>query len=258
MGTDSANLAYNPSALATGSHTVTVDVTGDCGSASAQTTLTINDATEITDPPDNAEACDVSHGPVQFSVAATGTGTLHYAWTVDNVAAGTDSASLSYDPFALNPGAHTVKVVVSSDCGSDEATATLTILGQPSATVALTQECDAFSKLTATPSGGSGSGYGFSWTGPAGNIAADDGVCGPTRACILVTKTGTYTVTVTDSKTCSGAQEADLCLSLSSQGPASQTSKAVTMKAHAEIPASTRAVNNFFLAGLTQLALWIL
>ena len=149
---------------------------------------------------------------MQFSVTATGTGTLHYAWTVDNVAAGTDSATLSYDPFALSPGAHTVKVVVTSDCGSDDATATLTILGQPSATVALTQECDAFSKLTATPSGGSGSGYGFSWTGPAGSIAADDGVCGPTRACILVTKTGTYTVTVTDSKSCSGAQEARFVL----------------------------------------------
>ena len=133
--TDSANLAFNPSALAPGSHTVSVDVTGDCGSASAQTTLTINDATDISDPPDNAEACDVSHGPVQFTVTASGTGTLHYAWTVDNVAAGTDSATLSYDPFALNPGAHTVKVVVTSDCGSDDATATLTILGQPSATI---------------------------------------------------------------------------------------------------------------------------
>jgi len=258
VGTDSANLAYDPSALAPGSHTVTVDVTGDCGSASAQTTLTINDATEITDPPDNAEACDVSHGPVQFTVAATGTGTLHYAWTVDNVAAGSDSNTLSYDPFALNPGAHTVKVVVTSDCGSDEATATLTILGQPSATVALTQECDAFSKLTATPSGGSGLGYGFSWTGPAGSIAADDGVCGPTKGCILVTKTGTYTVTVTDSKACSGAQEADLCLSLSSQGPPNQASKAVTMKAQPETPASPRPVTSIFLAGLTQFALWLL
>ena len=258
VGGNSALLAYNPSALAPGSHNVTVDVTGDCGSDSAATTLTINDATEITDPPDNAEACDVSHGPVQFTVAATGTGPLHYAWTVDNVAAGTDSATLSYDPFALNPGAHTVKVVVTSNCGSDEATATLTILGQPSATVALTQECDAFSKLTATPSGGSGSGYGFSWTGPAGSIAADDGVCGPTRACILVTKTGTYTVTVTDSKTCSGAQEADLCLSLSSQGPPSQASKEVMMKAIAENPTSSLPVNNIVLAGLTQLALWLL
>ena len=257
-GTDSANLAFNPSALAPGSYPVTVDVTGDCGSASANTTLTINDATEISDPPDNAEACDDSHGPVNFSVTASGTGTLHYAWTVNNVAAGSDSPNLSYDPFALAPGSYPVKVVVTSDCGTDDATATLTINGLPSATLALTQECDAFSKLTATPSGGSGSGYGFSWTGPAGGIAADDGVCGPSRACILVTKTGTYTVTVTDSKSCSGAQEGDLCLSLSSQGPPNQVSQAVDMEARPQnVPVSTRLASTF-LAGVTQFVLWLM
>lgn len=260
VGSDSPNLSYNPSALANGVYPVRVDVTGTCGSVFATTTLTINNATEITDPPDNAEACDVSHGPVAFSVVAAGTGTLHYAWTVDDVAAGTDSASLSYDPFDLTPGAHTVKVVVTSDCGSAEATATLTINAQPSATIALTQECDAFSKLTATPSGGSGSGYGYSWTGPTDGIAPDDGTCGPTKACVLVTKTGTYTVTVTDSKSCSGSQEGNLCLSLSSQGPPSnQVLKDVVIKPQAaNRPMDTRPAPSLFMAGLTQIVLWLI
>jgi hypothetical protein len=259
VGSDSPNLSYDPSALANGAYPVRVDVTGTCGSVFATTTLTIDNGTEIIDPPDNAEACDVSHGPVQFSVTAAGTGTLHYAWTVDDVAAGTDSHTLSYDPFSLNPGAHTVKVVVTGNCGSAEATATLTINGQPSATIALTQECDAFSKLTATPSGGSGSGYGFSWTGPAGGIAADDGICGPTKACVLITKTGTYTVTVSDSKSCSGSQQGQLCLSLSSQGPPPSASKDVVIKPQAANRTPlTRPVTTVFIAGLTQVVLWFL
>jgi hypothetical protein len=47
-GTDANSLSYNPSALAAGIHTITVDVTNNCSSNNAATTLTIN--ADVTPP----------------------------------------------------------------------------------------------------------------------------------------------------------------------------------------------------------------
>jgi hypothetical protein len=257
-GTDSSSLAYDPFALAPGSYTVRVDVTGDCGADFAETTLMIKPLTDITTPPEAASACDDSHGLVNFSVAASGSGTLHYVWKVDGGVVGTDSSSLAYDPFALAPGSYTVRVDVTGDCGADFAETTLTVNGKPSATIAITQECDAFAKLTATPSGGSGSGYGFSWSGPAGGIAADDGTCGPTRACILVSKTGTYTATVTDSKSCSGSQNGQLCFSLTSQGPNQASVDVQLGPPHSASPAERRSVAVALIVQIVNVFSWMI
>jgi hypothetical protein len=42
VGSDQTTLSYNPSSLTAGQHTVRVEITGDCGTDDASTTLTIN------------------------------------------------------------------------------------------------------------------------------------------------------------------------------------------------------------------------
>src|SRR6185369_941207 len=77
--------------------------------------------------------------------------------------------------------------------------------------IALTTECATAGTLTATPAGGSGSFSSYAWTGPAGGIVDGQGT-----SQIHVNKTGTYVVTVTDSNSCSGSINGQLCFTLNS------------------------------------------
>jgi hypothetical protein len=193
-----------------------VTVAGTCGSVTKDGSLTVNPNTAISAGPSPAVACAgaTSTTPTTFSVTASGTGTLTYAWKVNGVAAGSNSSSLAYDPSALAPGNYPVTVHVTSDCGFADAHTTLTINSNPTVTIALTNVCATSGTLTATPAGGSGSfpSNGYVWSGPG--IVSGQGTNQ-----ITVNATGTYTVTVTDSSSCSGSVNGSLCFALTSPAP---------------------------------------
>jgi hypothetical protein len=84
--------------------------------------------------------------------------------------------------------------------------------------------------LNANPSGGSGTGYTFSWTGPGGFTSTSQS---PT-----VTTPGSYTVTVTDSNGCTGSacSVVGLCLGGSCAGPASAPAQPKARKSRRRTP----------------------
>jgi hypothetical protein len=190
-----------------------VTVAGTCGNVTKDGSLTVNANTAVSSGPSPAVACAgaTSTTPTSFSVSATGTGALHYAWKVDGAAVGGDASTLTYNPSALAPGSYPVTVHVTSDCGFADANTTLTINSKPTVTIALTNACATSGTLTATPAGGSGSfpSNGYVWTGPG--IVSGQG-----SNQITVNATGTYTVTVTDSNSCSGSVNGSLCFTLTS------------------------------------------
>ena len=108
--------------------TYTVEATGDCGTASQTATLTVNAATQTTDPPDQS-VCQGSDA--HFSTTASGTGPFHYAWTLDGSPFNGDSSSITIPTGSLSPGNHTVTVTTTGACGSAVQTATLTVGGSP-------------------------------------------------------------------------------------------------------------------------------
>ena len=244
------HVTIDTTGLSTGNHTVQVSVDCNCGPPAVQsTTLNIKAPTVVTDDIDNVEVCDTDTDPVVFQVAATGAGTLSYAWTIGGnpaTDADGDDTKLTVNPGDFNVGTHAVNVVVTGDCGTDSSSANLVINANPTVTITLTQECDTVSKLTATAGFDS-----YSWSGPA-HVVDATGTCGPDKNCLLVNKTGVYTVNVTDSNSCNGSQTAQLCFSLTSPAPA---------QAKVEVPAkdsnvaTKHAAKETFLAKLTRIAL---
>jgi hypothetical protein len=193
-----------------------VTVAGTCGSVTRDGALTVNANTAISSGPSAAVACAgaTSTTPTSFSVTASGTGTLTYAWKVNDVATGGNSSSLTYDPTALAPGSYPVTVRVTGDCGFADASTTLTINSKPTVTMGIDNSCATSATLTATGHGGSGSGYGFVWSTSNGHIVGSN-----TGASITVDATGTYNVTVTDSNSCGGSVDGQLCFSLTTPAP---------------------------------------
>ena len=192
-----------------------VTVAGTCGNVTKDGSLTVNPNTAISAGPSPAAACAgaTSTTPTSFSVTASGTGTLTYAWKVNDVVAGS-SSSLTYDPSALAPGSYPVTVRVTGDCGFADANTTLTINSKPTVTMGIDNSCATSATLTATGHGGSGSGYGFVWSTSNGHIVGSN-----TGASITVDATGTYNVTVTDSNSCGGSVDGQLCFSLTTPAP---------------------------------------
>ena len=110
--------------------TYTVEATGSCNTASQSASLTVGEVTTATDPVDQ-EVCEGD--TANFSTTATGTD-LHYAWTVDGVAAGGDSPNLSVNTSGFSAGAHPVTLTVTGVCGTVEHSATLTVNADTTAT----------------------------------------------------------------------------------------------------------------------------
>lgn len=120
-GTVSASIAAN----------MATDAAGNGNTASTSTDNTVAfilcTTTEITSGPGAQSANECSATLVSFSVTAVGDN-LSYEWKVDGNTVGTNAATLSYNPSGLAAGAHTVTVYVSGDCGTDDASATLTVI----------------------------------------------------------------------------------------------------------------------------------
>ncbi|MGE0104418.1 MAG: hypothetical protein AB7U64_19005, partial [Blastocatellales bacterium] len=100
-------------ALSIGPHTVTVEVTGTCGSAMKSTTLTVQANTTVADLTPQT----VCQGATaNFTAAAGGTGPFSYVWKVDDVIVpGGEMAMISTGSLSIGP--HTVTVEVTGTCG---------------------------------------------------------------------------------------------------------------------------------------------
>src|SRR5439155_1073801 len=114
-GSNTASLSVNTAALTIGDHTVGLIVSGQCGSVTNSATLKVNAAIAATGPT-VATVCPGTDA--SFSTVANGTGPFTYQWSLDGAASGSNVASLSVNTTALTIGDHTVRVIVSGQCGS--------------------------------------------------------------------------------------------------------------------------------------------
>lgn len=248
------SVSIDTTGLAPGNHTVEVTVDCNCGPPAVQNaTFEVKAPTVINDEIDNAEVCFGATDPVVFQVGASGAGPLTYAWTLDGnpaTDADGDDTKLTVDASALSLGSHPVSVTVTGACNSDTSNANLVVNANPTVTITLSQECDTISKLTATAGFDT-----YSWSGPT-PVTDPSGTCGLDKACLLIDKTGVYTVDVTDSNSCAGSQTAQLCFTMTSPAPSAPGRASVTApESESKVPAQKRVVRNSFLAGLTRVLL---
>jgi predicted outer membrane repeat protein len=195
-GANGSSVSVNTSSLSVGNHSVSVAVSGACGSVTKSATLTVQETTTATVPNDQT-VCQGANA--SFSTTASGTGPFHYAWTVDGNAVGGDSASVSIQTGSLSIGNHTASVVVSGACGSVTKSATLTVQETTTATVPNDQTvCQGANASFSTTASGTGP-FHYAWTvdgSPAGSDASSLSVS--TGSLSL----GSHTVSVTVNGTC--------------------------------------------------------
>ncbi len=100
-----------------------VNVTGGCGTlASNQAALTVQPATVISTQPSASTICQ--NNTANFSVSATGQGTLSYQWKRDGNNVGTNSSSLAVsNAQSANAGNYTVEIT--GGCGTTTSNAAL-------------------------------------------------------------------------------------------------------------------------------------
>jgi CSLREA domain-containing protein len=125
---DSSSISVPTGSLSVGNHPVSVTVSGTCGSVTKNATLTVQENTTTTDPPDVTVCKGVT---ATFSTTAAGTSPFHYAWTLDGSPFNGDSPSINVPTGSLSSGPHTVAVTVTGTCGSASQNATLTVDNAP-------------------------------------------------------------------------------------------------------------------------------
>ncbi len=187
----SGGTAATATGLAAGTYTVTVKDAGNCTATQAFT---------ITQPPaivtsvtaQTSVACfGGSTGSATIGVTG-GTGAYTYSWAPSGGTAATATG--------LAAGNYTVTVKDANNCTTTQAV-TVT---QPAAALSVTASSPARIcagaplNLTAAPAGGT-TPYAYSWTGPNGFTAATQN---PSIAVAQVSMGGTYSLTVTDARSC--------------------------------------------------------
>ncbi|OFY70882.1 MAG: hypothetical protein A3G23_12235 [Bacteroidetes bacterium RIFCSPLOWO2_12_FULL_37_12] len=178
----SGNTTQDISSLAVNTYTVTVTDGKSC-SATISATLTSSGIPTISLVTQTNVSCSGgSNGALDINVTG-GTAPYTYAWS---------NGGSVQDITALTAGTYTVTVTTAGSC---TATASWTITAPPALTVSLTSStnvlcaCDATGAINITAGGGT-PGYTYAWSSGASTEDLSSIV------------DGTYTVTVTDSKSC--------------------------------------------------------
>ncbi|MBK8557233.1 MAG: HYR domain-containing protein [Lewinellaceae bacterium] len=197
---DPASFPATPAA--TGVYTVLLTDQAGC-TATASTTITVSaNAAPTIVANSNSPVC-IGSNIVLSSTPSGGTGTNYgFAWTGPN---GYSSPSKNPVPFTATlakAGVYTVIVTDSIGC-SGSGTTNVVVNTNPTVTAGSNSPVSVGSLilLNATASGGSGSGYTYSWAGPNGYSST---MANPTGFTAALNTAGVYTVTVTDSNGCIG------------------------------------------------------
>ena len=182
----SGSINDSASALAAGTHTVSVTDANGCSASDSVTIIEPAALTAAISASTNVSCNGAADGSAVV-VATGGTAPYNYSWS--------PSGDIIDSPSALAAGAHTATVTDASGCTAS-ATATIT---EPSALLATVVGTDATcanadGSAAATASGGTGV-YMFLWDDPSNQTT-------PTAIGLLA---GTYTATITDANNCSVA-----------------------------------------------------
>lgn len=174
----------------TTTYKVTITDTNGCTSTS-QTTIFVNPQ-PVLDAGQNVEICQGQS--VLLTVNATN-GTSPYTYTWPNPPGGTGT-SKSVSPMVTTT--YVITVTDSKGC-SDTDDIAVNITPNPGITTDAPPVCTGSTlSITSSPSGGT-PGYTYSWSGPSGFTATTQNISRPGSTTAM---SGTYSVTVTDSKGC--------------------------------------------------------
>jgi hypothetical protein len=195
-GENSASLAVSNIATSDAAN-YAVTITGGCGSVTSDDAqLVVNPLTVISSDPDNATLC--SGNTANFSVTASGTGSLVYQWIQDGTTnVGSDNSVLSIsNAESSNAGSYTV--TVTGDCGaatSSSATLTVSALTEISTQPQDLAVCDGSgSTFAVVASGESSLTYQWKYGGVDINGETSDSY---TNTSTTVSDEGSYSVVVT-------------------------------------------------------------
>jgi hypothetical protein len=223
FGGDTSSITVPTGSVTPGSHPVTVTVTGSCGTAVRNATLTVQENTTATVPADQTVCAGTN---ATFSTTATGTN-LHFAWTVDGSAFGGDTSSITVPTGSLSASSHPVTVTVTGSCGTVVRNANLTVQANTTATTPGNQiVCPGANATFATTATGTNIHYSWTVDGspfggdtssitvPTGSLAAGNhpvtvtvnGSCGTeVRNSTLTVQANTTATTPGDQIVCKGA-----------------------------------------------------
>ena len=173
----------------------------DCG-FTLPSSYTIVDPTPPLPPTLNTTASALCAGG-SFTLSVPTVAGATFTWSGPNGFSQVNTATTS---FTFNSATTAMSGLYSvteklNNCGSTPATVTVTVNANPIITASTTTPvvCAGDSiHLTSSPSSGT-PGYSFSWSGPSGYSATAQN---PGRLNVTTAMAGVYTVTVTDSKTC--------------------------------------------------------
>lgn len=193
-GTPPYNYTWTPSAqttqtatgLCAGNYTVTVKESAGSGCTSTATiNITTPSSITVSGTSSNLTCFNVCNGAITSTVSG-GTGTMNYSWSPG----GASTSSVS----SLCNGTYTLHVTDANGCTTTPQTFTVT---QPTSITAtfvktLPTGCSLNNgSICATPSGGSGSGYTYTWSPVTGSTS-----------CISSLSAGVYSVIVADGAGC--------------------------------------------------------
>ncbi len=194
--------AFSATPSAAGTYTVTLtDGAGCTASGTATISVSANTAPTIT-AGSNGSVC-VGASIVLTSTPSGGSGIGYtYLWAGPPNYAATGQNPTPFTAVAGNSGVYTVMVTDNAGCTGVSST-TVQVWTQPTVVASSNSPVSVGANilLNATPSGGSGAGYTFQWSGPNGFFAAQAQPVGFTAALAAI---GVYAVTVTDSNGCTG------------------------------------------------------
>jgi hypothetical protein len=186
-----------------GSYSVTVS--GPCGSASQDATLTVNAVTTATDPSD-AIRC-VGGASVTFTTTAGGTGPFTYQWSKDGspIAGATNASYTVAGPITMAQ-AGTYSVVVSGACGTATQSATLAVNPATTATdPSDAARCVGGASVTFTTVAGGTGPFTYQWSKDGSPIAGATNASYTVTGPITAAQGGVYSVTI--SGTCGTATQ---------------------------------------------------
>lgn len=185
-----------------GTYTVTGTSTGGC---TASASIVVSSQPSITASGNSGTVCLGANIVLSSSPSGGATPYASFSWSgPDNYNANIEDPA----PFmatANSGGVYTVLLTDAAGCSATGST-TITVSSNPAPTITANNDgpiCEgAMLNLSSTPSGGTGSGYTYLWTGP-NNFGSTVQNPAPFQASLAAG--GTYTVIVTDNAGCSGS-----------------------------------------------------